>query len=221
MSQIKICNLSLKLSNRTILDIPKLDLPLEGITALMGPNGAGKSSLLRVLAGLHTQMQGSIEGLPNDCYYLPQKPYPFDYSLLDNLLLGLDKKKCRNRALAGLETFGMLDMAGQNARTLSGGELQKMALLRIFLRKAKLLLLDEPTAAADLASTKLMEQYILDHKNEAAIILVTHNPAQSVRLADRLVLMDEGRILAVDTPQEIIYNSSNKKIIDFLQHWQI
>ena len=221
MKQIQIRDLTLRLSGRTIIDIPELDLPLEGITALMGPNGAGKSSLLRVLAGLHTNIQGSLEGLPNACYYLPQRPYPFDYSLLDNLLLGLDNKKYRNRALEGLETFAMQDMAGQNARTLSGGELQKMALLRIFLREAELLLLDEPTAAADLASIKLMEQYILDHKNKAAIILVTHNPAQSVRLADRLVLMDEGRVLAVDTPQEIISNNTNKKIADFLQHWQI
>jgi len=221
MNKMKICDLSLQLSGRTILDIPSLELPLEGITALMGPNGAGKSTLLRTLAGLLPSAQGRIEGLPQGCYYLPQKPYSFDYSLLDNLLLGLDKNKYRARALAGLENFGMKELSGQNARTLSGGELQKMALLRIFLRNAELILLDEPTASADLASTKLMEQYILDHKNEAAIILVTHNPAQSVRLADRLVLMDEGRILAFDTPQKIIKNNKNAKIAEFLQHWQI
>lgn len=148
---------------RTVLELPELSLTAGGRYALLGANGSGKSTLLRLLAGVIAPDRGSVnrDAAALRVGYLPQKPYAFSCSVRQNVLLATERgprAQRQKQADRALEQAGLQHLAEARGDRLSGGETQRMALARLLVRTWDVLLLDEPTAAADIAAARQMEQ---------------------------------------------------------------
>nr|WP_240955752.1 ABC transporter ATP-binding protein [Micromonospora sp. HNM0581] len=189
------------------------------VVALLGPNGAGKTTALRALAGLlsltggHLSLAGRHLDHPGRRIWTPTEQRPIgvvfqDYLLfphltaLDNVAFGprrqgLDRQRARQRAADWLTRVGLAEQARRRPRHLSGGQAQRVALARALAVEPALLLLDEPLAALD-ARTRLdtraqLQRHLADHPG--ATLLVTHDLIDAVVLADRLVVIEQGRVV--------------------------
>lgn len=207
------------------LDIAFTAAPGE-VVALLGPNGAGKTTALRALAGLtpltegHLRLDGRAWDEP-PARFVPAERRAVgvvfqDYllfatmSALDNVAFGLQargtsRKLARARAAAWLQRVGLAEYAAAKPRSLSGGQAQRVALARALATDPALLLLDEPLAALD-ASTRLQVRAELGHHLAdfgGHTVLVTHDPLDAMVLADRLVIIEHGRVVQEGPPAEV------------------
>ncbi len=202
---LEVRGLRLSKGGRPLIDGLDLRLGPRGITVVMGPNGAGKSLLLRLLHGLVAPDAGQIEwaGAPMSPAITRrqalvfQKPVLLRRSVAGNLDFVLKARRTGGRAErdALLARVGLGARADQPARLLSGGEQQRLALARALATRPEVLLLDEPTASLDPASTLAIETLV----QEAAaggvrVIFVTHDTGQARRLADEVVFLAQGRV---------------------------
>lgn len=203
----------------------RLDIALTAapgdVVALLGPNGAGKTTALRALAGLAPLSEGHLRLDGTDLARTPPESRPVgvvfqDYLLfphltaLDNVAFGprcrgVGKSEARARAAAWLERMGLAGHTGAKPRRLSGGQAQRVALARALATDPRLLLLDEPLAALD-ARTRLevraqLRRHLADF--EAVAVLVTHDPLDAMVLADRLVVVEHGRVVQEGAPADI------------------
>jgi tungstate transport system ATP-binding protein len=179
--------------------------------ALIGANGSGKSTLLRVLHGLLKPSAGSVlrdGGMRQAMLF--QRPFALRLSAATNValgpwLLGTPWREAREQALQALGRVGLASVALRNARTLSGGQLQRMALARAWALRPHVLLLDEPTASLDPHAKREVEA-LMEEFADAGMTLVfaSHNLGQVKRLATRVVYMEQGRILA-DLPVQAFF----------------
>ena len=190
------------------------------VVALLGPNGAGKTTALRALAGL---LPGShIRTEESTWDKLPTEKRPVgvvfqDYllfatmSALDNVAFGLRARGTRKAeaneiARHWLAQVGLAEFAKAKPRTLSGGQAQRVALARALATSPELLLLDEPLAALD-ASTRLRVRSELGRHLQhypGHTLLVTHDPLDAMVLADRIVILEDGRVVQQGTPREVV-----------------
>jgi sulfonate transport system ATP-binding protein len=195
-----------RFGERIVLDDLTTDFAAGEFIAVVGRSGCGKSTLLRLLAGLDAAQSGRVEagGRPlgeaigdvrimyQDARLLPWK------SVVDNVALGLPGKRENARALAldALSQVGLVDRAGEWPKNLSGGQQQRVALARALVHRPRLLLLDEPLGALDALTRiemhRLIESIWREHRFTA--VLVTHDVSEAVALADRIVLLEDGRI---------------------------
>ncbi len=190
---IELYNVKKAYKDRTVLDVQELCVRDGEAVALTGANGSGKTTLLRILARTLRADSGTLT-VPDDVLYLPQHPYAFRGTVLDNVLIGA--KGQREKAAELLERLELSALADKRAQALSGGELQKMALCRLLIRPCALLLLDEPTAALDTRGTELVRDVLARYKTQTNCTLVfsTHEPQLAVQAAERLILLRDGRI---------------------------
>ena len=224
---IKLVCLKKYYGGRCALEIPALTIGAGERLALIGPNGSGKSTLLRLLAGTIRPEEGAIRStdfLRGDIGYLPQKPYAFDLSVQKNVELALwgEREKSRLAARA-LDSVGLLHLANERANRLSGGEMQRIALARIIARPRKLLLLDEPTASADIAAIEAIERALnvyLD-QNGSTLVFSSHAPAQAGRLAERVLALDGGRIGELGDTKQVLHHPEKESTQLFLRSWKI
>lgn len=192
-------NAVLMRGGRRLLDGLTLRLPGRGVTALMGPNGAGKSLSLRVLAGLVALDLGEVRSVPLSTALVFQRPVLLRRSVRANLDHALraarvSRRERPERIDALLEMAALGPLAAQPARALSGGEAQRLSLVRALAARPRLLLLDEPTASLDPRSTAAIEQLAARAAQEGAeVVLVTHDAGQAARLADQVVFLHRGR----------------------------
>ncbi|MBY8871702.1 ABC transporter ATP-binding protein [Micromonospora sp. PLK6-60] len=200
------------------LDV-RLRIAAGEVVALLGPNGAGKTTALRVLAGLHPLTAGhvTVAGVdldrPDRRLFVPPERRRIGVVFQDHLLFphlnaldnvafgprrhGLDRRAARARAADWLDRVGLDGYARRRPRQLSGGQAQRVALARALAVDPALLLLDEPLAALD-ARTRLetrteLHRHLTAHRNAA--LLVTHDPLDALVLADRLVIVEAGRVV--------------------------
>ena len=196
-------------NGRRLIDVPEIALSGRALTVILGPNGAGKSLLLRTLCGLVQPDRGSVlwggappvRALALRVGIVFQTPMLLRRSALANIayalrLAGVPWSERKARALAALRHAGLVELASSPARLLSGGEQQRLQLVRAMSVSPDVLFLDEPTASVDPASTAAIEDLV----REAAaggtkIVLVTHDLAQARRLADEVIFMNRGRIV--------------------------
>jgi tungstate transport system ATP-binding protein len=171
--------------------------------ALIGANGSGKSTLLRLLHGLLRPSAGSVlcDGAMRQAMVF-QRPFALRASALTNVALGLWLRgtrwaRAKEDAMQALARVGLAPVALRNARTLSGGQLQRMALARAWGLKPDVLLLDEPTASLDPHAKREVETLMADFAAAGmTLVFASHNLGQVKRLATRVVYMEQGRVLA-------------------------
>ena len=171
--------------------------------ALIGANGSGKSTLLRVLHGLLRPTAGAIarDAAMRQAMVF-QRPFALRMTALNNVALGLilrgtGWRAAREQARIALGRVGLDAVALRNARTLSGGQLQRMALARAWSLQPQVLLLDEPTASLDPHAKREVESLMADFAGSGmTLVFASHNLGQVKRLATRVVYMEQGRVLA-------------------------
>jgi molybdate transport system ATP-binding protein len=203
-----------------------LDVAAGEVVALLGPNGAGKSTALRALAGLVPIREGHItlEGvtLTGPGVSLPPERRRVgvvfqDYllfphlSALDNVAFGprcagRSKASARATAAALLDRMGLAEQASRRPAKLSGGQAQRVALARALATDPRLLLLDEPLAALDAGTRLTVRSDLRRHLVEfsGATVLVTHDALDAMVLADRIVVIEAGRVVQAGTPRDIV-----------------
>ena len=203
---------------RVVLSLPELDLPRGEITAIIGPNGSGKSTLAKVLAGIE-RADNNRSILPGvSVGYLPQKSFPFRMSTEKNILQN-GNDPARARAL--MKELGIDALAGQSAKKLSGGETARMALCRILMKRYELLILDEPTAAMDMESTLAAEGLIRQYCTETGcgVLLITHSISQARRIADRVIVLHQGRLIEQGESVQVLSKPKQEKTKSFLEFY--
>jgi sulfonate transport system ATP-binding protein len=188
---------------RAVLDGVDLDIGEGEFVALLGRSGSGKSTLLRALAELDDGVAGSGElEVPAERAVVFQDSRLLPWArVLDNVVLGLDGPDARDRGRAALAEVGLTGRERAWPNELSGGEQQRVALARSLVREPALLLADEPFGALD-ALTRIKMHHLLRElydRHRPAVLLVTHDVDEAVTLADRVLVLDAGRV-AVDRP---------------------
>ena len=203
-------------NGKQVLRVDALDIYRGEILALVGPRGAGKSTLLRLLNFIEPPSSGEIHfggrvihpqdepsvALRRCVTTVFQRPIVLNRSVRANVDYGLrlrGQRDCRAVLDQALEQVGLLRLAQRRARKLSGGEAQRVALARAIVLEPEVLLLDEPTANLDPYNVRLIEEIVADlnRRRGATVVLVTHNVFQARRLAHRVGLLLEGRLLEV------------------------
>ncbi|MBQ6380035.1 MAG: ABC transporter ATP-binding protein [Clostridia bacterium] len=216
---IKLENVKKRYAERTVLDIPLLSIAQGEIVAFAGANGSGKTTLLRLLAGLIQADEGSAQ-LPAERLYMPQQCYAFRGDLVKNITLGGgDAAKARQL----LEALELSALADKPARSLSGGELQRLALCRLLVRDCRVLLLDEPTAACDARGAELVLHAIQAYReaHDCAVLMTTHSPVLAAKGADRLIILNSGKPEADGEPREVLLHPATEWAKSFIAGWKI
>ena len=217
-----------------VLDLPRFSISAEEKVAVIGPNGAGKSSLLLGLACLIQRECGTIsfqgeEVTPRGeisfrrrIAMVFQEPLLFDTTVLDNVAEGLrirgwGRAEAREAAMESLELFKVGHLDGRSAHKLSGGEAQRVSLARAFAVRPKLILMDEPFSSLDLPTRILLAEDLgrILHESGTAALIATHDRIEALRVVDRLVVMDGGKIIQEGTPQEVIAQPANAFVAAF------
>jgi sulfate transport system ATP-binding protein len=216
------------------LDDVSIDIQPGALTALLGPSGSGKSTLLRVIAGLEVPDSGTVVIEDRDVTHLsPQRRdigFVFQHyaafkhmTVRDNVGFGL---KVRKRPKAEIdakvdELLGIVGLAGYQKRypsQLSGGQRQRMALARALAVEPKVLLLDEPFGALDANVRAELRAWLrrLHEEVHVTTVLVTHDQEEAMELADRIVVLNAGRIEQVGAPRELYDKPANEFVMGFL-----
>ncbi|HVT68642.1 MAG TPA: ABC transporter ATP-binding protein [Trebonia sp.] len=186
---------------RTVLDGLDLEIPAAQFTALLGRSGSGKSTLLRALAGLDPGVEGSVR-VPRRRAVVFQNARLLPWKrVLANVVYGLPGPDASQRGATALAEVGLTDRARAWPGTLSGGEAQRAALARALVREPELLLLDEPFGALDALTRIKMHRLLreLCRRHHPAVLLVPHDVDEAITLADRIVVLADGR-LSLDIP---------------------
>jgi sulfonate transport system ATP-binding protein len=181
---------------RVVLDDLDLDIGHGEFVAMIGRSGSGKSTLLRALAGLDRDVTGSI-GVSGPVAVAFQEPRLVPWKrVLANVALGLREPEPARAAAAALDEVGLTEQAAAWPLTLSGGEAQRASLARALVRSPSLLLLDEPFSALDALTTITMHRLVLTlwERHRPAVLLVTHDVDEALALADRVLVLRDGRI---------------------------
>ena len=205
-----------EIDGKRLIDGIDLQISAGPITVVMGPNGAGKSILLRLLHGLKTPTSGQVlwaGQMPNERLrqrqaMVFQRPVLLRRSVAANLnfVLRLRKAQGEHRCHELLLKVGLERQAHQNARDLSGGEQQRLALARALALSPEVLWLDEPTASLDPASTAGIEAIVrAAHRDGTKIVFVTHDIGQARRLADEVIFLHHGRVVE-QSPAAIFFD---------------
>ncbi len=194
---VDIRGLTRSFGGPAILDGIDLTIAKGEFVALLGRSGSGKSTLLRVLAGLDAAPARQLQ-LPHRRSVVFQEPRLMPWkSVIDNVTLGVKRHDARSIAIQTLDDVGLSHRQNAWPLTLSGGEAQRAALARALVREPELLLLDEPFAALDALTRLRMHGLVFDlwRKHKPAVLLVTHDIGEAITLADRILVLENGRFI--------------------------
>ena len=220
---MKLLNIKKTYGERTVLDIESLTFNKGETVAIVGPNGSGKSTLLKIIADTIKADKGEIER-EGKLLYLPQQSLPFRKSVRKNIFYTMensDNKEIRCDEI--LSKLCLSHLADKNAKGLSGGEAQRLALGRVLVNESDFLLLDEPSSAADIEGTEIIEKAITDYKNKTGcgVIMTTHSPVQALKLAERVIMLCDGKIVEDGRPEELLVNPKTQWGKKFISMWKL
>lgn len=240
MSALTMTNVSIAYHHIPVIQHCDFSLEQGEIGALLGASGSGKSTLLKAIAGLLPIVSGSIvlqgKTVSSAEYHMPPQARDVgmlfqDYALfphlnaLENVCFGLKhlpKEEARAKALSALERVQLASFAQRFPHELSGGQQQRVALARALVRDPRLLLLDEPFSNLDQAVREHLIQDLrqLFHEQGISALLVTHNKHEAFALADKVALMEEGKMIFVASPKALYDDSAMAEgdLANFLGH---
>ncbi|HMK78070.1 MAG TPA: putative 2-aminoethylphosphonate ABC transporter ATP-binding protein [Xanthobacteraceae bacterium] len=231
---LRIRGLSKRFGRFTALQDISLDIPPGDFVCFLGPSGCGKTTLLRAIAGLDPQDEGRIEIAGRDVSRLPPAARDFgivfqSYALFPNLTVaanvgyGLVNRRAARAAIEArvtelLALVGLPDQGGKYPAQLSGGQQQRVALARALATAPGLLLLDEPLSALDARVRLRLRDEIktLQRRLGVTTIMVTHDQEEALAMADLIVVMNQGVIEQVGSPQEIYRKPATAFVADFV-----
>lgn len=235
---IEIKNITKKFGSFRALSDVSLDIPAGELVALLGPSGSGKTTLLRIIAGLETSDDGIIrfngEDTTNRHIRERQVGFVFQHyalfrhmTVFENVAFGLrvkprrerpGNKEIREKVMELLQLVQLEGLADRRSSQLSGGQRQRIALARALAVEPQILLLDEPFGALDARVRSELRRWLRRLHDEIHVtsIFVTHDQEEALEVADRVVVMNEGKIEQVGTPDEVYENPTNPFILDFL-----
>jgi spermidine/putrescine transport system ATP-binding protein len=219
-----------------VVAVDRLSLEIEhgSFFALLGPSGCGKTTTLRMIGGFEQPTEGQIylgdtevSGLPSykrDVNTVFQSYALFPHlSVFENVAFGLRRRGVRGQTLTGqvneiLRLVGLEGMGKRKPRQLSGGQQQRVAVARALVNKPKVLLLDEPLGALDLKLRKQMQLELKGIQHDVAItfVHVTHDQEEAMTMADRIAVMNHGRIEQLGTPTELYETPRTAFVASFL-----
>jgi sulfonate transport system ATP-binding protein len=204
---VQLRNVIRQFGEQRVIDGLDLDIAPGEFVALLGASGSGKTTLLRLLAGLDSIDSGQLRvPLARAAVFQEPRLMPWK-SAWRNVVLGLRTGGGKRRAEQALTEVGLAHRINAFPATLSGGEAQRVALARGLVREPKLLLLDEPFAALDALTRIRMHQLIIDlwRTHTPAVLLVTHDVDEAILLADRVIVLADGKIadaLRIELPRQ-------------------
>ena len=220
--------------DRTVVDVDELRVHRGEVLAVLGPNGAGKSTLLRILALLESPDTGRLAHFGRTVTardlaarrrvaVVFQRPVLFHGGVFGNVEYGLRMRRVsraerRTRVDAVLDLLGVSHLRDADVRTLSGGELQRIALARALVLEPSILFLDEPTSNLDVHVRRRLREDIaevVDHLG-LTVVLVTHAQGEAFSLGERVAVMHEGAVVQVGTPDEVFSRPRDRFVADFV-----
>lgn len=233
---LELKNLKVTRGGVAVLDIPHLYLNQGESLCLIGPNGSGKSTLLLTLACLLQGREGQIifRGQPIDSHndrfsyrrnlaMVFQEPLLFDTTVFDNVASGLKIRGLRHAEMQQtveecLEKFHIAHLARRSARKLSGGEAQRTSLARAFAIKPQLIFLDEPFSSLDppTRDSLLDDLETILKETKTTVVMASHDQEESLRLADRMAVMNEGKIVQIGPAAEVINFPADEFVASFV-----
>jgi len=231
---IAVRRVSKRFGDFVALDSVSLAIAGGSLTALLGPSGSGKSTLLRVIAGLETPDEGDVAISGDDATGLPPQKrgvgFVFQHyaafkhmTVRDNVAFGLKirkrpKEEIRSRVDELLGLVQLDGLADRYPSQLSGGQRQRMALARALAVEPRVLLLDEPFGALDARVRKELRTWLrrLHEEVHVTTVLVTHDQEEAMEVADRVVVMNHGRIEQTGKPRDLYEHPANEFVMSFV-----
>jgi len=207
------------------LYVEKLEAPGPKIYGVIGPNGSGKSTLAKLMAGLLEPDTGKIDTLglsPRNITYLSRKPYMMDDTVYNNLVYPLRVRNIKpNPALIAeyLDKMHFSERSKQKAKSLSGGEQQKLAFLRALIFRPRFVIADEAMTALDIDSLDFFENLILEEQKKDPIIwiIISHQMPHIKRLTEHVFFMHQGRVEVDGSKDDIFSKPSNPHLRQYLR----
>ncbi len=234
MAQIKLTDVGKRFRQNWVIRHFNLDVEDREFIVLVGPSGCGKSTTLRMIAGLEETNEGQIiigDRVVNDVapkdrdiamVFQSYALYPH-MSVFDNMAFGLqnrgfDKSEIANRVNSAAEILGIGELLNRKPKQLSGGQRQRVAMGRAIVRDPQAFLFDEPLSNLDAKLRVLMRAELkkLHQRLRATTVYVTHDQVEAMTLADRIVIMNEGRIMQVGRPLEVYEKPRNRFVAGFI-----
>jgi sulfate/thiosulfate transport system ATP-binding protein len=238
LMSIEIRNISKRFGNFVALDNINLDIPTGELVALLGPSGCGKTTLLRIIAGMESADQGEILFSGAEATHLHARDrnvgFVFQHyalfrhmTVFENVAFGLRVKPRKERPSDAeikrrvMELLGLVQLdwlADRYPSQLSGGQRQRIALARALAVEPKVLLLDEPFGALDTKVRKELRRWLRRLHDEMHIssVFVTHDQEEALEVADRVVVMNHGRIEQIGSPDEVYSSPASPFVYQFL-----
>jgi sulfonate transport system ATP-binding protein len=181
---------------RAVLNDLTLHIRPSEFVAILGASGTGKTTLLRLISGLDSAESGSVRVARNRSVVFQEPRLVFAKRVWQNVMLGQRGHAARAQATRALEEVGLNAQVDAWPKVLSGGEAQRVALARAMVQEPDLLLLDEPFASLDALTRIRMHELVaqLWHRHQPAVVLVTHDVDEAILLADRVIVLAEGKI---------------------------
>ena len=231
---IQFRNIVKEFDGQIVLKGVNLDIYENEFVTLLGPSGCGKTTLLRILGGFLDATEGEVIFDGEDISQVPahkrelntvfQKYALFPHmSVYQNIAFGLKIKKMskdviEQKVMKMLKLIGLEGFENKNVTLLSGGQQQRVAIARALVNEPKVLLLDEPLGALDLKLRKEMQYELKRIQQEVGItfIFVTHDQEEALTMSDKIVVMKDGEIQQVGTPQEIYNEPENRYVANFI-----
>ena len=233
-SVVSLKDINFKYSNEVILNNISLDIYDKEFITLLGPSGCGKTTTLRIIAGFETPQEGEVFFDGEKVNDLPphkrnvntvfQKYALFPHlNVFDNVAFGLKLKKLPKAEIEEKvkKMLAIVDLKGyekRSVRSLSGGQQQRVAIARALVCDPKLVLLDEPLGALDLKLRKDMQIELkqLQQKTQKTFVYVTHDQEEALTMSDRVVVMNNGVIAQIGTPEDVYNEPANAFVADFI-----
>ena len=231
---ISVKNVSKSYNGKLVLDNVSVEAQTGSLVALLGPSGSGKTTLLRIIAGLEVQDSGSVLYQDDDVTHHTARErnvgFVFQHyalfrhmTVFENVAFGLRVRKwaeprIKERVMELLQLVRLEDLAYRYPSTLSGGQKQRIALIRALAPQPRLMLLDEPFGALDAKVRMELRHWLRRFHDEFHVtsIFVTHDQEEAFEVADRIVVMNKGKIEQNGTPAEVFEHPANAFVMDFL-----